>query len=1078
MAEEDQPQFARPAGSPSSGATAADVDPTVPSGSGSGTGTASTTGATDTGEIALTPSVLAVVVTHDPGPGLEETLTSLAAQDYPRLAVLVVDAASNEDPTPRIKSVLPDAMIVRRDEDEGFGAAANVVLEEGPRAALYLFCHDDVALQPDAVSRLVEEVLRSNAAIVGPKMVDWDDPSRLRDVGLLVDKFGVAMSAVEEGELDQEQHDALTDVFAVPGGCTMVRADLFRTIGGYDPGISLRGDDVDLCWRAQLAGARVMVVPAAVVRHHGQLSGRREVDDTRRLRMRHQLRTLLSVSSFTSLVRVVPQAFVLAVAEIVLAVVRGRIRHAGDVASAWTWNLRRLPEIRRRRKEIKQFRQVSDSEVHQLHVRGSVRLRAFLRGQIGRRDVGGLAASGRHLASSLRNAPTREALIVLTLLALVILVGSRHLLTRSVPAVGELAPLTGGTGELLDDWWRGWHTRAMGTSTPAPTAFAILGLAGIPLLGNAGLLRTVLALAPLPLAAVGIWRLVRPFASQRGTVVGTLAYLANPVPYNAYARGAWSVLVAYAAAPWLFAVVARTLEARPFHRATRTGGSFSHRVLGVGMLLALITAFVPFGFALLWVLIAGIVIGSFVAGDGRGTGRLVAVGALATVVAFVLHLPWSTSFVRGSTTWASFVGQGSSEGNGLGVGDLLRFHNGPMGGKVLGYGLVVAACAPLLLAHGPRLAWAMRCWFAALAAWALVWVGEQGWLGRPLPDPGVTLALAAAALAVSAGIGVAAFESDLRRHRFGWRQLLPVTTALAIVAIAASLVGASVNGRWKMPQRDFTSTFESFAGDPSEGRSRVLWLGDREVLPLAGYALGGSVELATTDAGGPAFTDRWGGPETAGIPIVRDAVNTAVDGNTSRLGRLLAPFAIRYVVVVESRAPGAPPVAAPEALTRALASQLDLEPVAGVDRSLTVYRNSSWAPMHTVLPEGMDGAASGIEALVRTDLSGLEPALTDHDSDGIEAEGAVPDDSEVYVATNAAPDWRLVVDGEEAPRHDAFGWANAFRVDDGGEASLRYDTPLRRHVLLAGQLVLWVVAWVVLGNLRSRRAPVTGKRAA
>ena len=63
---------------------------------------------------------------------------------------------------------------------------------------------------------------------------------------------------VEPGELDQEQHDAVRDVFAVPTACMMVRADLFRAIGGFDPAIEYSGDDVDLCWRAHLGGARVL----------------------------------------------------------------------------------------------------------------------------------------------------------------------------------------------------------------------------------------------------------------------------------------------------------------------------------------------------------------------------------------------------------------------------------------------------------------------------------------------------------------------------------------------------------------------------------------------------------------------------------------------------------------------------------------------------------------------------------------------------------------------------------------------------------------------------------------------------
>ena len=72
---------------------------------------------------------------------------------------------------------------------------------------------------------------------------------------------------VERGELDQEQHDAVRDVFYVPGAVTLVRADLFAALGGFDRSMTVHGEDLDLCWRAHVAGARVVVAPAARVAH-------------------------------------------------------------------------------------------------------------------------------------------------------------------------------------------------------------------------------------------------------------------------------------------------------------------------------------------------------------------------------------------------------------------------------------------------------------------------------------------------------------------------------------------------------------------------------------------------------------------------------------------------------------------------------------------------------------------------------------------------------------------------------------------------------------------------------------------
>ena len=221
----------------------------------------------------MAPQVVAVVVTCDPGAWFEEALAALATQDYEELSVLVLDAGSAEDPTDRVAAVLPGAYVRRLGSNQGFGASANEVLTMVQGASHFLFCHDDVAPDPDVVHVLVEECFRSNAGIVAPKLVAWDDPSRLLHVGMAVDKGGAVVDRVDPGEIDQGQHDAVRDVFLAPGGFTLVRADLFAELGGFDNDIFAMGEDLDLCWRAQVAGARVVVAPLARVRHLEQLAG-------------------------------------------------------------------------------------------------------------------------------------------------------------------------------------------------------------------------------------------------------------------------------------------------------------------------------------------------------------------------------------------------------------------------------------------------------------------------------------------------------------------------------------------------------------------------------------------------------------------------------------------------------------------------------------------------------------------------------------------------------------------------------------------------------------------------------------
>jgi len=109
--------------------------------------------------------VVAVVVAVDPGDWFEETLASLAAQDYEDLSVLVVAPRTAADPSGRVAEVIPSAF-VRSVEASHFSAAVNEALGTVSGAAFLLLCHDDVALAPDAVRLLVEESFRSNAGLV------------------------------------------------------------------------------------------------------------------------------------------------------------------------------------------------------------------------------------------------------------------------------------------------------------------------------------------------------------------------------------------------------------------------------------------------------------------------------------------------------------------------------------------------------------------------------------------------------------------------------------------------------------------------------------------------------------------------------------------------------------------------------------------------------------------------------------------------------------------------------------------------------------------------------------------------
>jgi len=1035
--------------------------------------------------------VVAVLVTHDPGPWFTETLQSLAVQTYPDLSLLVVDTASEVDPTDRIHAVIPTAHIHRLDHDPGFGAAANLVRELVEGASFYAFCHDDIALEPDAIRSMVEEAFRSNAGIIGPKLVDWHHPRRLLQVGMAADKTGEMAPVAERHELDQEQHDAVRDVFVVSGACTIVRADLFDALDGYDGAIVHLGEDLDLCWRAQVLGARVMIAPAARVRHLEALGERQPVDRRRRFLARHRLRTSLVAYGRFHRWRVLPQAAFLALVEVVYALLAGRPDHARDIAGAWTWNFRRLRSTRRRRRILQSVRRVRDKEVRSLQLRGSARVSAALRSQFGDRDdrVNTIARSSRDIVGAMRDGTRQLTGTFAVLLGVLVVLGSRELVLDGIPPIGEFARFPAEPSDLVDAWWSGWRRAGLGAEGAQPTGYGIVGIAGYVAFGAMGLLRSVLILGAVPLGAIGAWRLARPIGSARASVAAFAVYLALPVPYNALARGSWSGLLLYAASPWLLLSMGRASGIAPFGPkgaagSERASGTSRRRVVplvaGLGLVLAVVAAFVPFVIVITAGAAVALALGGVFCFRVAGVVRLLAVTLGACLVAVALHAPWSVDLLRAESPWEAVAGVGPTTGGTLSLGRILRFESGPWGAPPLGWAFLLAGVLPVVIGRSWRLEWAVRAWFVVLAGWGVLWASQEGYLPVGLPAPEVVLAPVAAALALAAALGLAAFEVDLRAHRFGGRQLLAAGAGVGVVLGAIPLAGGLIDGRWRMPERAYASSLDALVDTDDRPAFRVLWVGQAEVLPAAAWRYDDDVAYATTDRGVPTVLDRLPGAPPGPTPLLAEALEMAEGRRTNRLGHLLAPMGVRYLVIPTQLAPSASsaddqrPV--PSDLVDTLAQQLDLKAVPVRD-GLLVYRNTAWVSQRAVLPP-RDGDRTSFTDAVADDLRpGI--AAVSRDRDAVGARGYVPVEGDLLVATASDPGWELRVDGVPMGRSETYGWANQFAVTQSGNAELSYDTPLVRRLAAGGQAGLWVLVLVIYRLTRvteRRRAaePATG----
>ena len=1025
------------------------------------------------------PPVVAVVVVHDPGDWFDGTLDAFARQDYPNLRVLflVVSDTAGTDSTfesidERIQQRMPGSFVRAVAANVGFGSTANEVLRlvEGDNG-FFLICHDDVAPEPDALRILVEELYRSNAGAVGPKLVEWDDPNMLQAVGLGMDRFGEIDPIIDAGEVDQEQHDGVRDVFVLPSAYLLVRADLFRELGGFDPAIDFYGEDTELCWRIHHSGARVVVVPSARVRHLGQLQQRRPDLRHGMLRARHRMRSVATLTGSSRLPARSVEMVLLTFTELVVGLFTGRFGEAWNSFRALIGLAPRTPALITRRRQVKPIRRVPEREVYSLQEGGSARLNSYLRS----RETSTYVGEGVQVRRWRQSATAPVVAWIAVIVGLV--VGGRSFFDGGLPPVGEFLAFPESPRQLLSTFLSGWNPNGAGATSPNPTGWATLSGLSVFTLFHMGLLQTLFVLGLLIVGVAGVWRLAAVFPSTRARIAALLVYALSPLVSGAMSNGRLTVLVVYAATPWVLHLVRRASgveTADPLAAGSDLAdgvidlalGERIRRTVAAALVLAVAVAFAPVMLPIAVLVSLVFTLGTLLARGSTATAAWSLVTGLgAALGAALLNLPWITSW-----TWEGIVGAPPVGEAGLGMVKLASFEIGRTDFAALAIALFLPVIAAVLLARAWRLTWAVRSALMVLVFGFLAVLADRGSLPIGAPEAGVLLVPVAVGLAISAAAALAAFDLDVRGGNFGWRQPLGILSSIAVVVGLAPGLGALADGSFQTPTTPLARLLDASLPDASsDGDYNVLLIGDPRLLPVPATEYRDGVGWAIIDDGPLDVFDRWMPPSNAAAELVTTALDEMAATSTLRAGRLLAPLSIRFVVVPEFDGVTSTvndPLPLPEGLVDSLEDQLDLVALRPGLPTLEAFENRAWLPTYAQLDEAGVAASdsAGAEVLVRADLSTSAPVFV-----GADQLATATDEVTAGVVHLGLPfdaSWSLSVDGTTIEPRRAFGETTAFDVPTAGLGELRYDSSTLRWLAVLAQIALWIAAIVVAARVR------------
>jgi len=221
------------------------------------------------------PSVAIVILNWNGKGFLQKFLPAVQASTYPNRRVIVADNASTDDSIVFLQQHFPAVEIIRNETNEGFAKGYNSVLKK-VQADYYVLLNSDVEVTPGWIEPVIR-LMQSEPKIAAcqPKILSYTNRSLFEYAGACggwIDNFGYPFTrgrVFDECETDTGQYDTVQPCFWASGAALFIKSEQFHEMGGLDEFFFAHQEEIDLCWRLQLAGYSIYVQPASVVYHVG-----------------------------------------------------------------------------------------------------------------------------------------------------------------------------------------------------------------------------------------------------------------------------------------------------------------------------------------------------------------------------------------------------------------------------------------------------------------------------------------------------------------------------------------------------------------------------------------------------------------------------------------------------------------------------------------------------------------------------------------------------------------------------------------------------------------------------------------
>jgi len=223
----------------------------------------------------LLPSVAIVILNYNGLNFLQQFLPSVIASTYVNKKIIVADNASTDESIFWLKENYPTVQLLLSKENKGYAGGYNWTLKN-IEADYFVLLNSDIEVTPQWIEPIIA-LMENDKSIAAcqPKILSWKNKTQFEYAGAAggyLDCLGYPFArgrVFDICETDTAQYNTTQKIFWASGAAMFIRSNVFHQLNGFDEYFFAHMEEIDLCWRIQLAGYSIAVQPTSVVYHVG-----------------------------------------------------------------------------------------------------------------------------------------------------------------------------------------------------------------------------------------------------------------------------------------------------------------------------------------------------------------------------------------------------------------------------------------------------------------------------------------------------------------------------------------------------------------------------------------------------------------------------------------------------------------------------------------------------------------------------------------------------------------------------------------------------------------------------------------